>query len=98
MVDFGLDATIRLEYALSRILYRSFGEDFELANRSPLQPYKPFAEGWAEKRLVEPATYWRQGVPNGLIDTSVEALIVRDQDGVSRPLSYGAFESGYRKV
>jgi hypothetical protein len=99
IVDLALDRNIDRHYQLAKHLFGSFTSDFDFAwglRVFPL-PYDPNHKDWEILREKEEATYWRQGLPIGRLDTAVESLIIRDPDGHQRLMSFGEFETELHK-
>ncbi len=81
-VDLSVDARIKALYDLSRVLYRSFRDDHELARQTPPLSYDD------EKKA--------QGVLWGKLDNALEALTPPDKDGAPQLVSFGQFETLYQ--
>jgi hypothetical protein len=101
LVDLALDARIREQFSLANCLYLTFSADFKLAGAIPELQYEPNLEfdpecmDFSEKCKSEPEKYCRQGLPVGRLDTAIEALIMSDEKGASRCMTFGEFESRY---
>jgi hypothetical protein len=97
-VDLSLDRRIWHQYTLARQVFFSFGEEFTLAKlgATPL-PYNPFDDKANDKARSEPAIYWRQGLPLGVIEPAIEALLATDDGQQHRLMSYPECEAAYAK-
>ena len=100
LVDLSLDSRIKRQYLLANNLYQTFSSDFKLAGQQPRILYDPdysrASADYAQRAQEEPHIYKRQGLPVGLLDTVVDALIVLDSKDQPRCLSYGEFETKYQ--
>jgi hypothetical protein len=92
LVDLEVDTRIKDQYLLAKWIYVSFTDDFSLAHTEPALPYSPFVPNWQMQRNLDPAQYWRQGVPVGRLDAAIDGLITVGANGISRVLTYGEFE------
>jgi hypothetical protein len=95
LVDLRLIPRIYAEYTLGKALVRAFTDDVFLAELSPALEYSPYVDEWREKRMANPQTFRRQGLPIGRLDNSLDALIVsRSADGqeIETLISFGEFE------
>jgi hypothetical protein len=97
-VDLSLDRRIWRQYTLARQVFLSFGEEFTLAKlgATPL-PYNPFDDKADDKARAQPAIYWRQGLPLGVIEPAIEALLAADAEQQHRLISYPECEAAYAK-
>lgn len=95
LIDLSLDASIKATYDIARFISWSFTDDFRLAHLNPALEYDPNVRDWAKRRLEQPALYWRQGIPAGVLEVMVDALVVRQSDESARCMTYGEFESAY---
>jgi hypothetical protein len=97
-VDLSLDRRLWRQYTLARQVFFSFADEFALAKlgATPL-PYNPFDEKADEKARYEPAIYWRQGLPLGVIEPAIEALLAADGEQRQRLMSYPECEAAYAK-
>jgi hypothetical protein len=98
LFDLTVDSLINYQYRLAKYLYLSFSDDFDFARREPEIEYDPLVREWKKERIYNPAKYWRQGIPGGLLDNAVEALIVREPDGLLRLMSFGEFDTAYHQA
>lgn len=96
-VDCTLDAEVSFQYRLARLLVRSFQDDSCIAELDPLIPYTPRVKDWREKRRVNPARYWRQGVTPGRLDRAVRMVLATTGE-TRRVLTYGEFEDLYVRL
>jgi len=98
LVDLSLDSRIKRQYLLANNLYQTFSSDFKLASLPPPIPYDPDSRSadYAQKVQEKPHIYKRQGLPVGLLDNVVDALIVSDKTSPARCLSFGEFETKYQ--
>lgn len=92
--DLSLEPEIRLMYGLARQAGRAFGDDFDLAKSgtTPLE-YEPHSDRAQSLRETQPAIYWQQGVPRGILDNAIESLLVREGAAPSRVMSFLEFET-----
>lgn len=100
-LDLSLDPAIHWQYTLVRRLADSFTDDFDLAgskygsvtiNESDWIEYEPHNDDSEKLKLQNSATYWQQGIPRGILDNAVSALIIRDADGTERVMDFREFE------
>jgi len=98
LVDLSLDSRIKRQYLLANNLYQTFSSDFKLASLHPPIPYEPDSRSadYSQKVQEKPHIYKRQGLPVGLLDNVVDALIVSDKTSPARCLSFGEFETKYQ--
>lgn len=98
-LDMSLDPEIHLIYVLARQAARVISDDFELARAAlpelSYQPHTPTAEAL---RTFNPATYWQQGVPRGILDSAIQTLLVKEDDGSRRVMSFLEFEAARKNV
>ncbi|HEX8194668.1 MAG TPA: hypothetical protein VF571_00535 [Pyrinomonadaceae bacterium] len=93
LVDLEVDNQIKDQYLLAKWIYISFTDDFSLAQTEPTLPYSPFERNWQEKRILNPAQFWRQGIPVGRLDAAIDGLLMTvGANSVSRLITYGEFE------
>lgn len=83
-IDLNVDARIKLQYELARVLYRSFRDDHDLAEQKPPLPYVL-------------GKHPRQGVLWGKLDNALEAMTPPDKDGQPQLVSFGQFEALYER-
>jgi hypothetical protein len=92
-LDLSLDTDIHITYVLGRQAARSLSDDFDIAAVGPKRleydPHNEKAETLAPKR---PQVYWQQGVPRGIFENAVEALLMKEADGASRVMTFLEFE------
>ncbi len=98
LIDLTIDPDINNQYSLANLLYHSYAHDFTLARMEPRLEYAPNNEEAIEQRKAYPEKYWRQGIVLGKLDNAVEALIIREPNGISRCMSYGEFEEIYNNA
>jgi hypothetical protein len=98
LVDITVDKSIGIRYKLAKQIYFSYTDDFEFARTFKKIEYNPNQLKWREKRIENPASFWRQGLPMGLLDKTVDVLIEKEEDGKERVISYGEFEKKLAKV
>lgn len=91
LVDVSIDRSIDLHYKLAKQIYLTYTDDFEFVKDSS-ESYAPNNRDWKELRKKDPKTYWRQGLPMGLLDKVSEFLIEKDDNGSERVISFGEFE------
>jgi hypothetical protein len=95
LIDLTIDPPINNQYSLAKLLYHTYARDFALARMEPKLEYTPNTEEAQEQRKAHPEKYWRQGIVLGRLDNAVEALIIREPNGISRCMSFGEFEEIY---
>jgi hypothetical protein len=92
-LDLSLDTDFHLTYVLARQAARSLGDDFDIAalgsKALEYDPHSNKAETLTSKRAD---IYWQQGVPRGILENAVEALLVKEADGTSRVMTFLEFE------
>jgi hypothetical protein len=93
-VDLSLDPSTHWQYLLCKQLEDTFTDDFDLAKYEPQIQYQPHNRDAAAMRDVSPEMYWQQGIPRGILDNAVSALILEDEDRRRRVMSFAEFESG----
>lgn len=103
-VDLKLDANIKNQYSLAKILYYTFPADYDFAKSEPTLSYDPefvlepntlTMEQIRDKHKEIPGKYSKQGMRVGLVDNLTEALIKEESSGTLRLISYGEFEKRY---
>ncbi len=92
LVDITVDKSIGLRYNLAKMLYISYTDDFEFARLYRNIEYDPNHDSWLNLRKENPVKYWRQGLPMGLLDKTVDLLIEKENNEKERIISYGEFE------
>jgi hypothetical protein len=98
MIDLSLDRKMWRQYTLAREAFFSFSNDFTLAKLGSVPVlYDPLNVKAEEKAQSEPAIYWRQGLPSGVIEPAIEALLVVGHDGQYRLMSFPECEAAYEK-
>lgn len=90
-IDLKVEPIIRSQYELMKLCYLMLTEDFTMANCEPKLEYNPNTKNWREKRRKNQQVYWRQGLPIGRLDNSIECLM--NNDNTSRCISFGEFET-----
>ncbi len=92
--DLSLEPGIRLMYGLARHAGRVIGDDFDLAQAgaTPLA-YEPHHEHAQSLMQSQPAVYWQQGVPRGILDNAIESLLLRESGAAPRVMSFLEFEN-----
>jgi hypothetical protein len=99
VVDLTLDRSINARYSLGKLAARSLMEPFEVAKLAglPYDPHPPVsADVWPKLITEKPEQYWPQGLASGLLDSAVEALIVRGAAGEhSRCMTFGQFDEAF---
>ncbi len=98
LIDLTIDPQINNQYSLANLLYHSYAHDFTLARMEPRIEYAPNNEEAIEQSKGHPEKYWRQGIVLGKLDNAVEALIIREPQGISRCMSFGEFEEIYHNA
>jgi len=94
-LDLSLDVHLRVAYAMARFALRCMADDFDIAEKGtrPL-PYDPHNE--KGDRVGKPEVYWQQGIPRGIMENAVEALIVRGTGGEAHVMTFLQFEAAVR--
>ncbi len=92
LVDISVDKNIGLRYKLAKQLYASYTDDYEFARLYPKIEYDPNDRNWEKLRNDKPSKFWRQGLPLGLLDKTIELFIEKDSNGKEYLISYGEFE------
>jgi hypothetical protein len=92
-LDLSLDPSIHWHYVLCRQLPDTFTDDFDFAAFEPTLPYQPHGVGAAQRRQESPEEYCQQGIPRGILDNAVSALITNDTEGRPRLLNFAEFEA-----
>ncbi len=98
LIDLTIDPHINNQYSLAKLLYHTYAHDFTLARMEPRLVYKPNNEEAQEQRKAHPEKYWRQGIVFGKLHNTVEALIIRETNGISRCMSFSEFEEIYNNA
>lgn len=96
-LDLSLDHSIRNQVNILKNIRDSFGRDFAMAEYAPTLEYDPYHQEWASKAQQRPQAYWQQGVPRGIMEAAIGALL-RDEDGIKTLKSYGEFENDYNEA
>lgn len=105
-LDLSLDPAIHWQYALVKQLADSFTDDFVLARgdvdrdgaagaSNATLRYDPHHDDAETLRRRDSATYWQQGVPRGILENAVSALIVSDADGRERVMDFREFQEAF---
>lgn len=98
-LDMSLDPEIPLIYTLARQAVSVISDDFELARvTKPELPYAPHDSEAESLRVINPAQHWQQGVPRGILDSAVEAILVKDGAESHRVMSFLEFEAIRKQV
>ncbi|UWU80467.1 hypothetical protein N2603_18950 [Bradyrhizobium huanghuaihaiense] len=95
-VDLSLDALIWRQYTLARQAFFAFGAEFTLAKTNPMIDYDPFDADADRKAKANPERYYRQGLPLGVMESAIEALLISD-NGRMRLMTYAECEAAYAK-
>lgn len=88
LVDLSVDPNVKTRYELIKQVYLSFAADNKIAGIEPKIPYDPD---------TEPEKYRKQGIYIGHLDNAIESLIVKGPEKLVRCMSYGEFETEFRK-
>jgi hypothetical protein len=91
-VDITVDKSIGLRYKIAKQIYISYTDDFEFAKLIENIHYDPNNIDWQVKRKDNPKRFWRQGLPMGILDKTLDILIEKSENGKERVISYGDFE------
>lgn len=92
LVDLTVDSHLELRYRLAKQLYITYTDDFEFAKIINPIMYDPNNPEWQELREENSITYWRQGLPMGLLDIILDILIEKTNGEKERVIGYGEFE------
>lgn len=92
LLDINVDSSIGLRYKIAKQVYISYTDDFEFARTLQNIYYEPNDLEWQVKRKDNPKSFWRQGLPMGLLDKTIEILIEKGENGKERVITYGEFE------
>jgi hypothetical protein len=96
-VDLSLDSHLFCQYLLARQIYYSFADDFDLARASvPPLEYDPHSEQAESRRATSPAVYEQQGIPIGILDNAVHSLLLKEEEGAWRVMSFAEFEKEWK--
>jgi hypothetical protein len=95
LVDLSLDTMIQLQYTLARQAFFAFGGEVDFARLGdhPLR-YDPFNLKADSKAHKDPAVYWRQGLPLGVMDGAIEAILSTAEP---RVITYAECEHAYNE-
>jgi hypothetical protein len=100
-LDLSLEPVIHWQYALVKQIADSFTDDFDLAGKAtsdlPIDgkerlDYDPHNAEAETLRRDDPAKYWQQGIPRGILDNAIDSLLQRDTDGTLQVLEFREFE------
>lgn len=98
LLDLTLDYRIYAQYSITKLIYHSFGHDFKLARlNTPALPYDPHSQEAEQKSQQHPEVYYQQGIPIGLLDNAIDALILKEDKGPWRVMTFAEFEREYQK-
>lgn len=93
-LDLSLDPDIYLVYVLARQASRVLADDFELAKlNDPSLQYEPHKAAPANPNAEDASIYVQQGVPKGILENAIEALLIKDGETNLRVMSFREFES-----
>lgn len=92
LLDITVDNSIGLRYKIVKQIYLSYTDDFEFARLVETIYYEPNHTNWEIKRMVNPERFWRQGLPMGLLDKTIDILIEKSENSKERLIGYGEFE------
>jgi hypothetical protein len=95
LIDLSLDRKIWLQYTLTRQSFFAFGDEFLFASLGNSLIYEPFDKEARTKSKSDPAAYWRQGLPLGVIESAIEVLLTTDKEGNKRLMTYAECEAEY---
>lgn len=97
LVDLSLDPGVHQRYVLLRQAFLAFGDEFAFAHLGPSAlPYEPLAAGASRKAKANQSVYYRQGLPLGVMEHAIEALIANDSSGSARVMTYAECEMAYQ--
>ncbi|MFD4432286.1 hypothetical protein [Nocardia sp. NPDC058497] len=94
-VDLRFEHRLSEIYTLARAAYQTHLDDYVIAEIPPAFPYDPLVAGWRQKRQVEPAIYWWQGITRGRLDPAIELCLNRD---AGRAATAAEFEKQYLEL
>jgi hypothetical protein len=95
LVDLSLDLTIQRQYTLTRQAFFAFGDEFTFARLGhEALHYNPLDSKAGTKARTEPSVYWRQGLPLGVMERAIEAILAVDGQ---RVMTYAECEADYNK-
>jgi hypothetical protein len=83
IVDCSIDSHVRVQNVMAKRLYAIMSQGFELAETQPTIPYNVLGEGELTRK---------QHVAYVHLDQAAEALLITEQNGDTRYMSYGEFE------
>jgi hypothetical protein len=98
-IDLRLEPGLHAQYELLRLLYQTFGDDFQLAglDETKYDPDKADATepNWQALRADQPAVFARQGFYVGTLEMLVEGLIATS--GPPRCKTFGEFSADFER-
>jgi hypothetical protein len=97
LVDLSLDKSIWRQYALARQAFFTFGGEFQLANVEPVRAYDPFDSDADSKSKSDPARFYRQGLPLGVMEVAIESLVKTAEGNDLRLITYAECEAEYER-
>jgi hypothetical protein len=94
-VDINVDESIGVRYQLVKQLYLTYTDDFEFARLFKTLDYDPNIKAWQVLRKIQPQRYWRQGLPMGLLDQTIDLMIDSNNNSNQRLITFGEFDKMY---
>lgn len=100
LVDLSLDAYMHIQYEIAKAVYRTFSDDYALADSGLRLDYFP-DEGQTDEEKEEfkksnPTVYKRQSIFVGILERLANDLIIHDElIRVNRVIMYSQFEDIY---
>jgi hypothetical protein len=96
LLDLTLDYRIYVQYSIAKMIYQLFAKDFKLVEfAEPEMKYAPHSKEAEGKREDNPEVYRQQGIPLGILDNAVNALILKEEDNNWRVMIFAEFEKEY---
>lgn len=80
------------QYRLLKCVYLTFTDAFDFANLAPKIDYDPDVDDWARRQ--NPQKHWQQGMYLGVLDNSIDSLLVPNKK--MRWKTYGQFELEFK--
>lgn len=91
--DMSLEPEIQIFYVVARQATRVLSEDFSLAKDfSSKLPYEPNLSENNPYSIKNPEIERQQGVPRGIVDSAIEAMLERNVDGSYQVISFYQYE------
>jgi hypothetical protein len=97
LVDLSVDREVYYQYILSKQLYLSWTQSYQLAQAEPSVQYDPIAGELDNLAKRDPAIYSWQDLTVGNLDQIIAALTVVEGDNNPRCMTYGEFEAAFQE-